>query len=133
MDLWWAVDGRAGYGARAVARRILTTGPALYASGRDERGAMAVGRLALVGQWGGIYCLTVRPDARRRGYAMAVLRTLLEHAAGRGVRQVWLQVVADNTAARALYERLGFIECSGYHYRTLVARDALLSARNMIA
>lgn len=119
MDLWWAVDGRGGAEARSVARGILTAGPALYASGRDGAGTAAVGRLALVGRWAGLYCMAVRPDLRRRGYAMSVLRALLEHAVNLGVRSTWLQVVANNDAARALYRRVGFADLSSYHYRTL--------------
>lgn len=122
MDLWWAVDGRGRTEARAIAREILTAGPALYASVRDGVGTAAVGRLALVGQWAGVYCMAVRPDVRRRGYAMSVLRALIEHAADRGVRHTWLQVVADNDAARTLYRRAGFADLYGYHYRTLRMR-----------
>lgn len=117
MSLWWAVDGRGGADARAVAWEILTGGPALYAIEDDDAGPVAVGRLSLVGQWAGIYCMAVRADARRRGHAMGVLRALLADAADRGVRHTWLQVVADNLAARALYERVGFTDFSSYHYR----------------
>lgn len=119
MDLWWAVDGRGGAEARSIARRILTTGPAVYASGRDGAGTAAIGRLALVGQWAGVYCMVVRPDLRRRGYAMSVLRALFEHAVNLGIRSTWLQVVADNDAARALYRKVGFVDLSAYHYRTM--------------
>ncbi|MFC6023577.1 GNAT family N-acetyltransferase, partial [Plantactinospora solaniradicis] len=118
LDLWWSIDGRGDADARAVARRLLVAGPALYASIRDGAGAAAVGRLALVDGWGGIYCMAVREDARRRGYAKAVLRALLERASKRGIQGIWLQVVADNHAARALYERSGFTRASSYHYRT---------------
>src|SRR6266498_3913307 len=62
LDLWWAVDGRGDAGDLAVAEKILAGGPALYATIRDERGAAAVGRLALVGEWGGVYCLAVRSE-----------------------------------------------------------------------
>lgn len=118
MDLWWSVDGRGGADARAVARRILTAGPALYTSIRDADGVVAVGRLALVDDWGGIYCMAVRPDARRRGHATEVIRALLEAAIERGVRNAWLHVVAANQGARALYEGAGFATASRYHYRT---------------
>lgn len=121
MDAWWAVDGRGDDRARAVAYGILTGGPALYAALRDESGVAAVGRLALVGEWAGLYCMAVRPEARRRGYATAVLRALLEHGAGRGVRYGWLQVMANNEAARALYERVGFVPSSSHHYRVLAS------------
>ncbi|MFD0855350.1 GNAT family N-acetyltransferase, partial [Actinomadura adrarensis] len=117
MDLWWSVDGRGDSGKRKTAHEILTSAPALYVSSRDATGTTAVGRLALVVDWGGLYCMAVRPDARRRGLATAVLRALLSHASESGTRHVWLQVVADNSAARALYSRAGFVPVSSYHYR----------------
>ena len=117
MSLWWATDGRGGADSREIARKILTGGTALYALGHDEAGLAAVGRLSLDGRWAGVYCMAVRPDARRRGHAMDVLRALLANASDRQVRHTWLQVVEENVAARALYGRLGFADFSGYHYR----------------
>ncbi|GAB2733357.1 hypothetical protein GCM10027174_02530 [Salinifilum aidingensis] len=117
MSLWWMVGGRGGADARALAGDILTSGPALYAVGRDEAGPAAVGRLSLVGRWAGIYCMAVRPDVRRRGHATDVLRALLVDATALGVRHTWLQAAADNAAALALYERAGFADVSSYHYR----------------
>lgn len=118
LDLWWAVDGRGDAAARAVARRILTGGPARYGTVLDADGVAAVARLALVGEWGGLYCMAVRPDARRRGLGSVLLRGLLADAAAAGVRRCWLQVREDNPGARAFYARLGFRPASRYHYRT---------------
>lgn len=118
MDLWWSVDGRGGAEARSVAYRIMTGGPARYATATDERGPAAVGRLAIVDRWAGIYCVAVRPDARRRGLATAVLRCLLERATELGPRHTWLQVLAGNAPARRLYAKAGFVTAARYHYRT---------------
>lgn len=115
MDLWWAVDGRGDEAARAVARRILTSGPARYGSVLDDDGVAAVARVAIVGEWGGLYCMAVRPDARRRGLGRVLLRGLLE---GASVRHCWLQVREDNPGARAFYARAGFRQAARYHYRT---------------
>lgn len=120
LDLWWAVDGRGDADALAVAEKILTGGPALYATVRDRGRALAVGRLALVDQWGGVYCLAVRPEARRRGLGGAVLAGLLAAGRERGVTRSWLQVRAENTAARRLYEHAGYTEATRYHYRSSV-------------
>ncbi len=120
MDLWWSVDARGDEAAKAVAHQILLGGDARYAIRRDEHGPSAIGRLALVGDWAGLYCLAVRPDARRTGQAGAIIRALLEQARDQGVRQVWLQVLVDNHGARALYRRLGFHTAAEYHYRRLV-------------
>jgi ribosomal protein S18 acetylase RimI-like enzyme len=119
MDLWWLVDGRGDSAARAVARAILTAAPALYASIADEQGVAAVGRIALLDGWAGIYCMAVRPDARRRGLGAAILRALAGAAGG---RRLWLQVLADNAAACALYASVGFTPAFAHHYRV---RDAM--------
>jgi ribosomal protein S18 acetylase RimI-like enzyme len=118
LELWWAVDGRGDADALAVAEKILTGGPALYATIRDPEGAAAVGRLALVGEWGGVYCLAVRPDARRRGLGAAVLSGLLAAGADHGVTRSWLQVRQENVTARRLYQRAGYVDAALYHYRS---------------
>ena len=118
LDLWWQVDGRGDQSAVDIAVKILCGGPALYATVRDAAGVVAVGRLALVGEWGGVYCMAVRPDARRRGHGAAVLSGLLHAGRARGVTRAWLHVRAENTAAHSLYRRAGFTEVSRYHYRS---------------
>ncbi|MCT2581719.1 GNAT family N-acetyltransferase [Actinophytocola gossypii] len=115
MDLWWRVDGRGDERARSVARRILTAGPARYATAWDGAGAAAVARLALVDGWGGLYCVAVRPDARRRGLAAATTQALVGDG---GARDCWLQVRAENEPALTLYRGAGFTEVARYHYRT---------------
>jgi ribosomal protein S18 acetylase RimI-like enzyme len=120
LELWWAVDGRGDAAALTVAREILVGGPALYATIRDSDGAVAIARLALVGEWGGLYCMAVRPDARQRGLGTTVLRGVLDVAwREHGVRRCWLQVRAENSGARRLYQRAGFTEVARYHYRSL--------------
>lgn len=125
LDLWWAVDGRGDDAALAVAEKILTGGPALYATVSDDDGAAAVGRLALVGEWGGVYCLAVREDARRRGLGATVLDGLLAAGRERGVTRSWLQVRAENAGARRLYERAGYTEAARYHYRSHRRQEAV--------
>jgi ribosomal protein S18 acetylase RimI-like enzyme len=116
MDLWWSVDGRGDDKAKADAYRIMTSGPAAYAVRSDEHGASAVGRMAFVGEWAGLYCVAVRPDRRREGQAASVIRALAESARDQGARHIWLQVLADNHGARALYTRLGFRTAAWYQY-----------------
>jgi ribosomal protein S18 acetylase RimI-like enzyme len=122
LELWWSVDGRGGAAALETAQAILTGCPSLYALVRDDGGApAAVGRLAVVpggvGSWGGLYCMATRPDARRRGYATRVLRTLLAAGAARKLDGYWLLVTAANPGARELYARSGFQEAGRYIYR----------------
>jgi GNAT superfamily N-acetyltransferase len=102
MDLWWSVDGRGDEHARTTAHRILTGCAATYADRHDEHGSSAIGRMAFVGDWAGLYCLAVRPDRRRQGQAASIIRALVESARDQGARHIWLQVLADNDGARAL-------------------------------
>lgn len=51
----------------------------------------------------------VWPEARRRGVGGALLGTALDLAARCGAREAVLEVRASNLAARAMYERLGFV------------------------
>lgn len=57
-----------------------------------------------------ILTLAVEPRARRQGVATALLHKALAEARGRGARAVLLEVSVSNAAARALYDRAGFVE-----------------------
>ena len=119
LDAWWAVDGRGGDAERDIAGRILSGGPALYAwASAADATPIAVARLALVDDWAGLYAVATLPEARRRGLARALAVALANEAGGRGVRRLWLQVLADNAAAHALYAGLGFRPASHYAYWT---------------
>ena len=77
----------------------------------------AVARGVLTDGWLGVTAVTVAEEHRRRGLATAVMAALQDWAAERGAHSVYLQVVAGNAPARALYRRAGFIEHHRYHYR----------------
>jgi ribosomal-protein-alanine N-acetyltransferase len=53
--------------------------------------------------------LAVRPEVRRRGIAARLVQRVLWEGAARGAQVALLEVRASNTAAIALYHRLGFI------------------------
>lgn len=118
LELWWSVDGRGGFEELGVAGRILTGCPALYALVRDDDGVpAAVGRLALVGGYGGLYCMATRPDARRQGHARRIINALLAEGLTHGVSGYWLMVTASNPAGQELYLQAGFTEAGRYVYR----------------
>lgn len=122
LRLWWSVDGRGGDESLATARGILAGCPSLYALVRDDDGVpAAVGRLAVPpggeGRRGGLYSMATRPDARRRGFASRVLRSLLRAGEVRGMNSYWLLVTAANAGARELYAGAGFTEAGRYLYR----------------
>ncbi|MBT2512705.1 N-acetyltransferase [Arthrobacter sp. ISL-30] len=118
LAVWWAVDGRGGPAERDIAHAILTGCPALYALVRDDDGdPAAVGRLALVDGWGGLYCMATLPERRRRGYAAKILDSFLAEGARRRLDGLWLLVTAPNGGAQALYQRSCFEVVGRYLYR----------------
>ena len=52
----------------------------------------------------------VHPQERRRGVARALMARIVEALREKGVAHVGLDVRVDNHGARALYDRLGFVE-----------------------
>ena len=60
-----------------------------------------------------ILTLAVAPSARRQGLARRLITSAADWLAPRGVTQWHLEVAADNQAARALYQRLAFVEIGG--------------------
>ena len=79
---------------------------------------LACGQMAREGDLVGLYDVFVAPDERGRGLAQLLCTKLLGDARAAGANSAYLQVEADNDAARAVYGRLGFADGYGYHYRT---------------
>ena len=65
----------------------------------------------------GIFELATASSARRQGHGRAILASALKWARSRGARTAWLQVVATNAGAIALYREFGFHEVYRYCYR----------------
>lgn len=76
----------------------------------------------------GLFDVFTAPHARTRGWARALCRSMLQQAHADGARSAYLQVEADNGAARAVYHRLGFADAYGYHYRMAPTLDDTASA-----
>lgn len=57
-----------------------------------------------------VLTLAVTPDVRRQGVAGALLAGAMAAAREQAARTMVLEVAVGNTAARALYERAGFVE-----------------------
>ena len=58
--------------------------------------------------YGHIFLLYVSPEHRRQGIGTVLMQEAHAWAKNRGDRQIGLQVFADNQAAIALYNRLGY-------------------------
>lgn len=64
--------------------------------------------------------MAVAPAQRRCGHGRELLSAILQAARARGAEAIYLEVAVENTPARALYARAGFVEAGrreGY-YRT---------------
>lgn len=84
-----------------------------------------------------ILTLAVRPAARRSGVGGRLVEAAVVRAAALGAERMFLEVAADNVAARALYTRMGFAEAGrrrGYYARSDGSHeDALILALNFTA
>ena len=117
-DNWLALYHYRGQQPPPVVRRLLMSAPwQAFGSVREAGQTLAVGRVAVAGDWAGLTAVEVHPGHRRRGLATAITAALAAEAAARGVTGIYLQVEDSNAAARALYHRVGFTDHHGYHYR----------------
>lgn len=99
--------------------------------GFGELAGAAVGRVAVTEapdgtRWAGVSAVHVVESARRRGLARELCAGLLTWAHEHGATRAYVQVVAENTAARALYESMGFV----VHHRSRYVRAEDLLSRN---
>lgn len=118
LDAWAVAEERSDAAAHhALVFSRLAPGRAAYAL---APGGASAG-LAVLTDGGacGLFCMATRRDARRRGLAAAVLAGLAEWARGQGATLLYLQVLADNAEAQALYRRAGFTRSHGYVHRAL--------------
>ncbi|WP_336991153.1 ribosomal protein S18-alanine N-acetyltransferase [Leucobacter sp. VD1] len=77
----------------------------------DVDGAVqGYGGLLIVGQEGDVQTIAIAPAARGNGHGRRLMRALLHEAEQAAVREVFLEVRADNPVARGLYRSLGFEE-----------------------
>lgn len=74
-------------------------------------------RCVVDGDLAGLFELETNQAFRRNGHATQLVMSALKWAASQGARISWLQVVADNKPATALYEKFGFREIYSYSYR----------------
>jgi GNAT superfamily N-acetyltransferase len=91
--------------------------PAAFATLTENGVAVAHGLAVADGGSVGLFDIVVAPGARRRGLGRTLTRGLVAWGADQGAKTAWLQVRDGNTAARALYRKLGFVDAYPYHYR----------------
>ncbi len=120
-QLYCRTEGLAGVRAEAfcsmLARLPGQSGFALALDreGRPAATALGVAHAGLLG----IFNVATSPHARRQGLATEVTSALLSWGKALSLARAYLQVSERNSAAQALYARLGF--CSLYRYGYLEA------------
>ncbi|MET8358763.1 GNAT family N-acetyltransferase [Micromonospora sp. NPDC005171] len=121
-DEWLAIAaGRKG-GLPDAARHVLTAVDQVrFAHVYADDALVAVGRGTVTGQgrWLGLSLIEVLPAARRQGLARRVIHELASWGVSCGATHAFLQVEQRNTAAVALYQRLGLV--THHTYLTRVA------------
>lgn len=110
----WA---EAGIGPARIAVMERVQGPKAAILARDGDRPAGVAFVACHGPEAMLHALDVRPAHRRRGIGETLLRAAAIWAAAEGADRLSLAVTERNSAARALYARLGMQVVGQYHYR----------------
>jgi len=101
--------------ARAIQGNILNK--TLCASIVEEDATVACGLCVIERGYAGLFDVIVDLNHRGKGFGFDICNSLLNNAAKMGAKFSYLQVVADNTPAIALYDKLCFNDCYQYWYR----------------
>ncbi|WP_433214874.1 GNAT family N-acetyltransferase [Dactylosporangium sp. CS-047395] len=122
---WLAsVAGRKGELPESALHVLTAVRHVRFAHWYDEAGALLGTARGCVAdddsRWLGLSLIGVDESMRRRGLAQRMMAALAEWALTVGARDVYLQVEQRNTAAVALYERLGFTVDHAYSSRRLL-------------
>lgn len=122
-DAWLAAALADRPGPTEAARAVLTgRGPQAYASVVADDRIVARGKAHVTGAWTGLSGLATAEEYRGRGLMSRISDALGLWAARLGARSTYLQVEADNDAARTRYVRQGYVEHHRYHYLSPVIR-----------
>lgn len=117
LEIARAIWAEGGIGPARVAVMERVAGPkAAILSRRGDRPA-GVAFVARLGTEVMVHALEVRPDHRRQGVGATLVHAAANWAAEQGSDRLSLVVTRQNTAARALYARLGMGVVGQYHYR----------------
>jgi GNAT superfamily N-acetyltransferase len=106
-----------GIGPARIEVMDRVTGPKAAILSRDGDRPAGVAFVAGHGTEAMLHALEVRPAHRRRGIGATLIHAAAEWAAGAGADRLSLAVTERNSAARALYARLGMQVVGQYHYR----------------
>jgi ribosomal protein S18 acetylase RimI-like enzyme len=106
-----------GIGPARIAVMARASGPKAAILARHGDRPAGVGFVACHDGEAMLHALEVRPALRRQGLGRTLLHAAANWAAGQGAERLSVVVTRQNTAARALYARLGMQVVGQYHYR----------------
>lgn len=102
--------------------RVFQPGIAFFVA-RLDGGPVGCGGVAVAGGSAEVKRMYVRPRARGRGVAAALLARLEDEARGRGATRLALETGDAQLAAIRFYERAGFTRCAAFgEYATMPPR-----------
>lgn len=114
LDGIWAIESSVFAGdawSREMMREELTADHRHYIVLVDSEGAIqGYAGLMVIGTDGDVQTIATATGVRGRGEGRRLMDSLIAEAVGRGVREIFLEVRADNPVARTLYDSLGFTE-----------------------
>lgn len=119
----WANDNASAYGGEksnsdhlhAILSRIEQ--PTAFATLTDRGTDCAWGIAVADSGFVGLQDIVVKPSARGRNLGKALVKSLIAWGQANGARHAYLHRLANNHAARRLYEGFGFSESHTLHYR----------------
>lgn len=112
----WA---QGGIGPARLAVMARAAAPKTHILARHNDRPAGVAFTGIHGDIAMLHALEVLPAMRRKGIGAAASTSAAKWAAAQGARIFSLVTTVENTAANALYARLGMAVCARYHYRIL--------------
>ncbi|HKP62574.1 MAG TPA: GNAT family N-acetyltransferase [Polyangiales bacterium] len=98
------------------AARLARVPSSLYATLRVDAAPVAVGALTFADGLASLHSMRTAESHRCRRHGRTLVLALAQAARARGVQQLFLQVEAAASPARALYDKLGFSTLWRYRY-----------------
>lgn len=117
LEIARSIWAEGGIGPARIAVMDRVTGPKAALLGRIDDRSAGVAFVACHGAEAMVHALEVRDSHRRQGLGRNLLHAAANWAADQGATRLSLVVTRQNTAARALYARLGMGVVGQYHYR----------------
>ncbi len=122
-DLWLdgflTMNGTAAAQRTAAASMLKNICCPIAAASIVENGKMIACGLGVIERgYVGLYDIYVDQSCRRRGLGRDICAAIMQAGKAQGCKTAYLQVLADNYGARAMYAQLGYQETYEYWFRT---------------